>query len=72
MLCSRSKTVFVLFSFLLVATGISIAGKKERKKERKNNSTITAGFLYFDFVSVDMFLLLILGLDGFRKGSSKC
>ena len=60
--------MFVLFSFLLVATGISIAGKKERKKERKNNST----FLYFDFVSVDMFLLLILGLDGFRKGSSKC
>ena len=33
MLCSRSKTVFVLFSFLLVATGISIAGKKERKEK---------------------------------------
>ncbi|KAG2328772.1 hypothetical protein Bca52824_011500 [Brassica carinata] len=45
MLCSRSKTVFILFSFLLVATGISIAEKEASGEEEWRTSVVKERFM---------------------------
>ncbi|XP_056851091.1 uncharacterized protein LOC108828495 isoform X2 [Raphanus sativus] len=45
MLCSRSKTVFILFSFLLVATAISITEKEARSVEEEWGTSVKERFM---------------------------